>query len=275
MAWRACSTSKHLQAIYEIWTEGFYEMQGFLKSMLLRDWRLVLPVGALCGATGAAVARFADSEHEVSWFVAVFCISAFIQYFVVPSVLAWSMRRSFPKHYDMNPRHMKAVWTGSNPNESTMLVISAEGKPIGVVALLAGPAKVAMSALRAVRTRGPAKATPLFGATVQAAARAAADNHNLSYRPCSVFRVSVDRRVRGRGAGRLLMDAAEEWAAEHGYTHIELTTASPTAIRFYERLGYSVHYTKLSILEFRVVHMRKPVKGGGAPGGGNQNDTQK
>lgn len=260
----------YLQIIYSIWTAGFFEMHGFLTRMLVREWRIAVPIGLLVGLSTGMIAHYLGSDACILWGVLLAAVSALIQCLVIPLVIAWSMQKSFEKHYDMNPHHMKAVWTGGSSNESTMLVAATAHKPVGVVAVLAGPAKLAMTALRAVRTRGPLKAAPLFGTEVQAAARLASTARHEPYLPCSVFRVSVDSCVRGQGVGRRLMAAAEEWATAHGYTHVELTTASPTAIRFYERLGYSVHYTKLSILEFRVVHMRKQI---GVQGGAGGNDS--
>jgi GNAT superfamily N-acetyltransferase len=50
----------------------------------------------------------------------------------------------------------------------------------------------------------------------------------------------VASRVRGRGVGRLLLDAVERWAADHGCTRVELTSGSQRtdAHAFYEHCGY-------------------------------------
>jgi ribosomal protein S18 acetylase RimI-like enzyme len=50
----------------------------------------------------------------------------------------------------------------------------------------------------------------------------------------------VDVPLRGRGAGRELLLAAEREARGHGATHAFLETHSFQAPRFYERLGYRV-----------------------------------
>lgn len=50
----------------------------------------------------------------------------------------------------------------------------------------------------------------------------------------------VDEAKRGRGVGRLLVEAAERWAHERGCHRIVVTTAlqRSDAHSFYERLGY-------------------------------------
>jgi len=52
----------------------------------------------------------------------------------------------------------------------------------------------------------------------------------------------VDSRIRGRGIGRTLMAAAEEWARSRGYRVIVLrsNTIRTEAHRFYRDLGYDV-----------------------------------
>ena len=51
----------------------------------------------------------------------------------------------------------------------------------------------------------------------------------------------VDETVRSRGAGRALVEAAEEWAGERGAKRVAVTTALDRAgaHAFYERLGYA------------------------------------
>jgi len=51
----------------------------------------------------------------------------------------------------------------------------------------------------------------------------------------------VDEEVRGTGAGRELMAAAEAWFAERGVKRVNLTTAlhREDAHDFYEKLGYT------------------------------------
>lgn len=60
-----------------------------------------------------------------------------------------------------------------------------------------------------------------------------------------VEEVVVDASARRRGIGRDLLNRAEEWAAEHGATHVSL--ASRRAGPFYLALGYedsAVYYKK-------------------------------
>ena len=51
--------------------------------------------------------------------------------------------------------------------------------------------------------------------------------------------LAVDPEQRSRGIGKALMDAAKDWAREHGASHLELDSAKPRvdAHRFYEREG--------------------------------------
>jgi len=55
----------------------------------------------------------------------------------------------------------------------------------------------------------------------------------------------VDEVARGAGIGRRLMDTAELWAAERGFTSVALTShvARSEAHAFYQRLGYQIEAT--------------------------------
>lgn len=66
----------------------------------------------------------------------------------------------------------------------------------------------------------------------------------------------VTEAARGRGVGRLLLQALAAWAAEHGATRMQLLADRDNrgALRFYERLGWR---------GTRLVCWRR----GGAPGG--------
>ena len=54
-----------------------------------------------------------------------------------------------------------------------------------------------------------------------------------------IAKLLVHRAARGRGVGRLLMEHAETAAASAGKTLLVLDTASDSAERLYERLGWS------------------------------------
>jgi ribosomal protein S18 acetylase RimI-like enzyme len=58
----------------------------------------------------------------------------------------------------------------------------------------------------------------------------------------------VDRRAEGRGIGRMLMAAAEEWGRTQGFAHITLDTgaANANARAFYRALGYEEEDVKLT-----------------------------
>ncbi len=61
-----------------------------------------------------------------------------------------------------------------------------------------------------------------------------------------VFGLVVDAAHRGRGVGRLLMEAAEAWAARQGYAEVRLRSnvVRKDAHEFYGRLGYEVSKTQ-------------------------------
>lgn len=52
-----------------------------------------------------------------------------------------------------------------------------------------------------------------------------------------IERVSVVEGAQGQGYGRLLIEAAEQWAQDEGYTTVVITSLD-TAIGFYQKLGY-------------------------------------
>jgi len=58
---------------------------------------------------------------------------------------------------------------------------------------------------------------------------------------CWVEDLVVDPERRSRGTGKALLDAAKDWARDHGATHLELDSgmARTDAHRFYEREGPS------------------------------------
>jgi GNAT superfamily N-acetyltransferase len=62
---------------------------------------------------------------------------------------------------------------------------------------------------------------------------------------CWLQDLVVTREYRSRGVGRHLLDAATEWARDHGCTHLELSSGAGRldAHRFYEREGMTRSYT--------------------------------
>jgi ribosomal protein S18 acetylase RimI-like enzyme len=63
-----------------------------------------------------------------------------------------------------------------------------------------------------------------------------------------VGELAVDRRAEGRGVGRMLMAAAEEWGRTQGFAYITLDTgaANAHARAFYRALGYEEEDVKLT-----------------------------
>ncbi|QSO52693.1 GNAT family N-acetyltransferase [Alicyclobacillus curvatus] len=76
--------------------------------------------------------------------------------------------------------------------------------------------------------------------------------HSLSSPPYVEIRgIVVDREYRQQGVGRLLMNAAEQWALEHEYSIVRLRSNAqrPESHQFYPKLGYErtktqYHYQK-------------------------------
>jgi ribosomal protein S18 acetylase RimI-like enzyme len=73
--------------------------------------------------------------------------------------------------------------------------------------------------------------------------------------------VSSDPAYRGRGIGRALVAAAEDWLAARDVVDVHLTVraANAAAAQFYERIGY---HTLPSIMMEKL--LRKPDQGGAA-----------
>lgn len=64
----------------------------------------------------------------------------------------------------------------------------------------------------------------------------------------------VDADLRGRGLGRRLMNAAEQWALAHGLTELasDVELENGPALRAHQALGFRE--------TFRLVHLLKPLK---------------
>lgn len=59
-----------------------------------------------------------------------------------------------------------------------------------------------------------------------------------------IERVCVLERCRGTGIGRLVIEEAENWIREQGYTKIVITSRDE-AVGFYEALGYTADYDRV------------------------------
>ncbi|MFL5629277.1 MAG: GNAT family N-acetyltransferase [Ktedonobacteraceae bacterium] len=74
--------------------------------------------------------------------------------------------------------------------------------------------------------------------------------HNVNFTgeiQAYIGELAVSAEAEGRGAGRALISAAEEWALVHNYSIIVLETgaANDRARAFYQRLGYQEESVKL------------------------------
>lgn len=76
-----------------------------------------------------------------------------------------------------------------------------------------------------------------------------------------IERVSVAEQFQGRGYGRKLIQAAEEWARESGFSKIVITSLD-TAVVFYQKLGYKVNQNISVSSDHPIVYMEKLVKHG-------------
>ena len=63
--------------------------------------------------------------------------------------------------------------------------------------------------------------------------------------------VVVDQNYRGRGIGKLLINAAEQWAQDAGCTgiHLRSNILRKEAHQFYLNLGYQINKTQLSFIK--------------------------
>ncbi len=73
------------------------------------------------------------------------------------------------------------------------------------------------------------------------------DRHFTGVPQAYIGELAVDEAVEGRGAGKVLVRACEQWAREQGYGRIVLDTgfANERGRRFYERLGFRQESVKL------------------------------
>ncbi len=73
------------------------------------------------------------------------------------------------------------------------------------------------------------------------------DRHFTGVPQAYIGELAVDEAVEGRGVGKALVRACEQWAREQGYAQIVLDTgfANERGRRFYERLGFREESVKL------------------------------
>ena len=77
-----------------------------------------------------------------------------------------------------------------------------------------------------------------------------------------IERVATVSYARGKGAGRLAVEAAEDWIRERGYGKIVITSRDE-AVGFYEKLGYTADYS----VDARALFPLKEKKPDETPGG--------
>lgn len=67
-------------------------------------------------------------------------------------------------------------------------------------------------------------------------------------RPAFIYYVEVDPAIRGKGLGRAVMTAGEQYASERGATSIRLHVFAHNRVarRLYDQLGYQVSSTYMS-----------------------------
>jgi len=110
---------------------------------------------------------------------------------------------------DMTPAALETTWM--TPGVSAFFVAELDGRVVGCVGVLA-------------------KHTLYKEATGGVASSGAGD--------ASLWRLSVDSRLRRQGVGHALVAAAEAWGAAHGCTRVSLVCGNPRSKRAYHRLGY-------------------------------------
>ena len=78
-------------------------------------------------------------------------------------------------------------------------------------------------------------------------ATVAHDSHFTGERQAYVGELATSETAEGRGVGKALIQACEQWACEQGYRILSLTTgaANQRALGFYRHLGYLGEDVKL------------------------------
>lgn len=231
-------------------------MGPFIRDMLLQHPVTLCAAFSLCAGLAATLGCGLDVCCSIGAAALLTCHS------LVPAVFMWAQSLGISRIWDMQPGNQLRAWrpTSPSPHPANMWVATSRDPQhvVGVLGILAGSATVAMPALKSLAQRSAAGHTHLHPPPVLRAAERAQLGKGGN---CTVFRVSVAPQARGRGVGRLLMATAERWALQQGFTAVQLTTASPTAIAFYLSLGYRIHKQKVRLFDFQVVHMTKSLVG--------------
>jgi ribosomal protein S18 acetylase RimI-like enzyme len=104
------------------------------------------------------------------------------------------------------------------------------------------------SSLASARQEGHAVFVALLGGQVAGLVSLAEREHFTREMDAYIGELVVAAAVEGRGCGRALMAAAEEWAAGRGLAHITLETGADNhrARRFYERAGFQEEDIRLT-----------------------------
>jgi ribosomal protein S18 acetylase RimI-like enzyme len=104
------------------------------------------------------------------------------------------------------------------------------------------------SSLASAGEEGHAVLVALLGEQVAGLVSLAEREHFTGELDAYIGELAVDAALEGRGAGRALMTAAEQWAADRGLAHITLETGARNhrARHFYERAGYQEEDIRLT-----------------------------
>jgi len=106
------------------------------------------------------------------------------------------------------------------------------------------------SSLASTGQEGHTVLVALLGGQVVGMVSLAEREHFTGERDAYVSELAVGARVEGRGAGRALMAAAEQWAAARGLPRISLETGAHNhrARHFYQSAGYQEEDVRLTKL---------------------------
>ena len=197
-------------AVVRVWELGFAELAPHVYTNIASRPHFIVAaaIGAACWAAGLRTPAYITA----AWLAVVFTPP------IGRTLLTLLLWRGIKKQgrEDMTPEMIREKW--SVPGESAFFV-AEEG---GTHRILGCAAVTRHHTLYKEAT---------------AAGRAAAALPS-ALREASVWRVSVDGAARGRGVGRLLMEAIDTWAAANGIVRLSLVCGNPESKQFYRALGY-------------------------------------